>query len=230
MDSIEDPVVKTRDYLTARWAETLKLVGSSGAPLDVFEEILTKYQEPCRFYHNLEHLRSGFEVLDRHFKSTSTGQVELAFWYHDFEYDPRATDNESKSAGVASDRITKVLQIPLNFAIEVGKLILATKYTASPSTDQAKILLDIDLSILGEAPAVFDQYELNIRKEYSWVPEVDFRNGRREILQRFLKPTIYNTPEMRSSLYEMRARENLQRSIENLGSTDLAHVIKPVKA
>lgn len=209
-------MVKTREYLTARWAETLNLVGSTGAPSSVFEEILTKYQEPWRFYHTLKHLRSGFEVLDHFFKSKVTGQVELALWYHDFEYDTHASDNENKSAEVASDRITKILQIPLNFAIEVGQLILATKYTAGPSTDQAKILLDVDLSVLGEAPAVFDQYEEDVRKEYSWVPEVDFRNGRREILERFLNPTIYNTTEMRSSLYEVRARENLKRSIEKL--------------
>lgn len=144
--------------------------------------------------------------------------MELAFWYHDFEYDPRSSDNESKSAEVASDRITKALQIPLNVAIEVGKLILATKYTADPSTDQARVLLDIDMSILGEPAAVFDQYEEDIRKEYSWVSEIDFKSGRREILQRFLKPTIYNTPEMRNSLYEVRAKENLQRSIEKLAA------------
>lgn len=60
-------MVKTRDYLAARWAETLKIVGSEGALPDVLEEILTKYQESWRFYHNLEHLRSGFEVMDRHF-------------------------------------------------------------------------------------------------------------------------------------------------------------------
>ena len=207
-------MVKTRDYLSARWVETLKLVSSSGAPPTMFEEILVKYQEPWRFYHTLEHLRSGFEVLDRFFKSRVTGQVELALWYHDFEYDTRASDNESKSAEVASDRITKILQIPLNFAIEVGQLILATKYTADPSMDQAKILLDVDLSILGETRVVFDQYEMAIRKEYSWVSEADFRKGQGEILKRFLKSTIYYTPEMRQSLYEVRARENLQRSIE----------------
>ena len=206
----------TRDYLTARWAETLRLVGSEGASPEVIEEILAKYQEPGRFYHTIEHLRSGFEVLDRHLRMKTGGDIELAFWYHDFIYDPRALDNENKSAEVASDRITKALQIPLNFAIGVGKLILATRRLADPGTEQAKVLIDMDLSILGETAPAFDLYEENIRKEYSWVPEVDFRKDRREILERFLKPTIFFTPELRSSLYEVRARENLQRSIGKL--------------
>jgi predicted metal-dependent HD superfamily phosphohydrolase len=218
MSSIEIPVIKTRDYLTARWDETLKLVGSTGTPLSVFEEILTKYQEPWRYYHTLEHLRSGFEVLDRYLKAKTTGQIELAFWYHDFEYDPKSTDNENKSAQAASERVTKVLQLPLTLAIEVGRLILATKHTTTPSTESAKVLLDMDLSILGEVPEVFDQYELNIRREYPefMVPKEIFRETRREILKQMLRDPFYNTPEMRSSPYESRVRFNIEGSISKL--------------
>jgi predicted metal-dependent HD superfamily phosphohydrolase len=218
MSSIEIPVTKTRDYLAARWDETLKLVGSTGAPLSVFEEILTKYQEPWRYYHTLEHLRSGFEVLDRYLKAKTTGQIELAFWYHDFEYDPKSTDNENKSAEAASERVTKILQFPLTFAIEVGRLILATKHTTTPSTESAKVLLDMDLSILGEVPEVFDQYELNIRREYPefMVPKEIFRETRREILKQMLRDPFYNTPEMRSSPYESRVGSNIEGSISKL--------------
>lgn len=211
-------MTKTRDYLAARWDETLKLVGSTGAPLSVFEEILTKYQEPWRYYHTLEHLRSGFEVLDRYLKAKTTGQIELAFWYHDFEYDPKSTDNENKSAEAASERVTKILQFPLTFAIEVGRLILATKHTTTPSTESAKVLLDMDLSILGEVPEVFDQYELNIRREYPefMVPKEIFRETRREILKQMLRDPFYNTPEMRSSPYESRVGSNIEGSISKL--------------
>ena len=211
-------MTKTRDYLAARWDETLKLVGSTGAPLSVFEEILTKYQEPWRYFHTLEHLRSGFEVLDRYLKAKTTGQIELAFWYHDFEYNPKSTDNENKSAQAASERVTKALQIPLTFAIEVGRLILATKHTTTPSTESAKVLVDMDLAILGEVPEVFDQYELNIRREYPEfrVPKEIFRETRREILKRMLRSPFYNTPEMRSSPYESRVRSNIEGSISKL--------------
>jgi predicted metal-dependent HD superfamily phosphohydrolase len=218
MSPLEIPVIRTKDYLASRWAETLNLVGSTGAPSSVLEEILTKYQEPWRYYHTLEHLRSGFEVLDRYLKSRTTGQVELAFWYHDFEYDPKATDNENKSAEVASERVTRSLQLPLTFAIEVGKLILATKHTSDPNTESAKVLLDMDLSILGEIPEVFDQYELGIRQEYPefLVPKEIFRETRREILRRMLRDPFYNTPEMRLSPYESRVRSNIERSINKL--------------
>jgi predicted metal-dependent HD superfamily phosphohydrolase len=218
MSSIEAPVVKTRDYLKARWGETLKLLDCTEVPSGVLEEILTKYQEPWRFYHTLEHLRSGFEVLDHYLKPKTTGQIELAFWYHDFEYDPKATDNENRSAEVASDRITKFFQVPLTFTIEVGQLVLATKHMASPSTESAKVLLDMDLSVLGEVPDVFDRYELDIRREYPelLVSEKDFKRSRSEILKRMLRDPFYNTHEMRSSPYESRVRLNIDRSISKL--------------
>jgi predicted metal-dependent HD superfamily phosphohydrolase len=218
MASFSSPAISTREYLTSRWAETLRLVGSEGAKPEVFEEIFLRYSDSSRYYHITEHLRSGFEVLDRYLKSRTSSEIELAFWYHDFEYNTQAIDNELRSASAASDRITKSLQLPLNFAIGVGKLILATKHSSEPSTSDAKVLVDMDLSILGEDPKVFDTYEENIRKEYSWVDDLTFKRGRQEVLQRFLKPIIYYTPELRSSSYEFRAKSNLERSISRLSA------------
>jgi predicted metal-dependent HD superfamily phosphohydrolase len=218
MASFSSPAVSTREYLVSRWAETLRLVGSEGVKSEVLEEILLRYSDSSRYYHTTEHLRSGFEVLDRYLKARTTGEVELAFWYHDFEYNTQAKDNELQSASVASDRITRSLQLPLSFAIEVGKLILATKHSSEPSTPGAKVLVDMDLSILGEDPKAFATYEENIRKEYSWVDDLTFKRGRQEVLQCFLKPTIYYTPELRSSSYELRARGNLERSISRLSA------------
>jgi predicted metal-dependent HD superfamily phosphohydrolase len=76
----------------------------------------------------------------------------------------------------------------------------------------------MDLSILGEVPEVFDQYELNIRREYPefMVPKEIFRETRREILKQMLRDPFYNTPEMRSSPYESRVRSNIEGSISKL--------------
>ena len=62
----------------------------------------------------------------------------------------------------------------------------------------------------------FDEYEQNIRREYSWVPEDQFRQGRSAILQMFLdRDSIYLTDFFKGK-YESQARENLQRSIDAL--------------
>jgi predicted metal-dependent HD superfamily phosphohydrolase len=64
-----------------------------------------------------------------------------------------------------------------------------------PSSEDAKLLTDIDLSILGADPARFDEYEEQVRKEYEWVAPEAFRTGRGRILAQFLgRPAIYSCP------------------------------------
>jgi hypothetical protein len=99
----------------------------------------------------------------------------------------------------------------------VHQLILATKHNAAPATLDAALLIDVDLAILGAAPGRFDEYERQVRQEYSWVPGFLVRRKRREILEGFLaRPHVYFTDHFRARC-EARARANLARSIAQLG-------------
>jgi predicted metal-dependent HD superfamily phosphohydrolase len=81
------------------------------------------------------------------------------------------------------------------------------------------VLVDVDLSILGEAPERFDEYEDQVREEYSWAPAVVFRATRREILRGFLaRASIFNTTKF-AEAYEARARANLERPSSDWGLT-----------
>jgi predicted metal-dependent HD superfamily phosphohydrolase len=81
-----------------------------------------------------------------------------------------------------------------------------------------KILVDVDLSILGAKSERFDEYERQVREEYSWVPAPIFRSKRKATLAEFLnRPTIFNTEKF-VGVYEARARENLRRSVAKLAT------------
>ena len=81
------------------------------------------------------------------------------------------------------------------------------------------MLLDADLAILGAAPQRYARYAADIRKEYSWVPEADYRAGRAAVLERFLaSPRIYQTPLMFDE-GEQSARANLRAELAELRST-----------
>lgn len=207
-------------YLYFCWIDTLKKGAGSNRDLDrqVFEEIYRKYWEPHRFYHTVGHLHYCFSMLDYMIPNPpKSGLVEFSLWYHDFVYDPHSDDNEERSAEVAVDRLTHVLELPMPYALQVGQLILATKHTEEPQTREAQILLDVDLSILGAPREVFDLYELRINREYSWVPEAAYRARRSAVLQGFLdRPRIYSTPEFQSSAYGIRAPENLRSALARL--------------
>ena len=68
----------------------------------------------------------------------------------------------------------------------------------------------MDLAILGADEKRFVEYEQQIRKEYSFVPDTIFQTKRTEILQGFLnRPRIYGTAYFFDRL-ESRARCNLR--------------------
>ncbi len=102
-------------------------------------------------------------------------------------------------------------------------VILATKHVATnhvygPDSPEAGLLVDLDLSILGQPEAVFNRYENEIRREYAWVADGEFARGRSRVLEGFaIRPSIYSTPFFRAK-YESAARANLARSIIRLSS------------
>lgn len=196
-----------------RWARTWEAVGRS-APRGEYEALLARYAEPARHYHTVQHLGECFAVWDsvREF-AARPGECELALWYHDAVYDPFASDNEARSADLAAAVVGGDDALIAN----VRAMILATRHDAAPPDGDASLVVDVDLAILGAVPQRFEEYERQVREEYSWVPGPLFRSKRRHVLAAFLaRPAIYQTPVLRER-FEARARVNLARSIEALG-------------
>jgi predicted metal-dependent HD superfamily phosphohydrolase len=141
--------------------------------------------------------------------------IEMALWWHDMVYNPRASDNEAQSAAVADVWLARG-GWPSAVRANVRDLILATRHTALVSDPAAQWVVDIDLAILGSAPEAFDRYEAQVRQEYAWVPELVFRPGRIKILRSFRqRPRLYQTAYFFEH-YEAMARANLSRSLARL--------------
>lgn len=188
------------------------------AARQVFDELVKRYAEPERHYHVLEHVRDVLEWLVRlWFPSSPSQPLLLAAWLHDVIYDPRAKDNEERSAEYAQE-VLAGLGIQRSTRDEVARLILLTRRHETTEDDkEGQTLLDADLAILGAEEADYDRYADQIRLEYAWVSDEGYRTGRREVLKRFLaRPHLYSVPCMRSFV-EPRARVNLAREIAALG-------------
>jgi predicted metal-dependent HD superfamily phosphohydrolase len=122
-------------------------------------------------------------------------------------------DNEEQSAYWAEKSLIAE-GLESDVAVAIGSLVLATKHTAVSDTDDAKLLVDIDLSIPGAAEARFIEYERQIRQEYDWVAGDAFRQRRTDILAALLNRfAIYSTGF--ASRLEEQARKNLTRSLMN---------------
>jgi predicted metal-dependent HD superfamily phosphohydrolase len=97
----------------------------------------------------------------------------------------------------------------------VASLILRTKSHVAGEDTDAQVLIDADLAILGANEADYQTYAQKIRSEYGWVPETEYREGRRQVLERFLtRPKIFH---FLSNLEEP-ARRNIAAEIVRLAS------------
>ena len=199
-----------------RWSALWRAVGVADAPPQWYERLTTAYAEPHRHYHNQRHIAECLAEFDRaRHLAVHPAAVELALWFHDAVYKPRAGDNEEQSAALLK-RCAAETAMPGSLAETVARLIMATKNHETGADPDAALMVDIDLSILGQSEERFSEYEQQIRKEYRWVPRPIFASKRAEILDRFLaRPTIFATEWFRAK-YERQARRNLQASIANL--------------
>jgi predicted metal-dependent HD superfamily phosphohydrolase len=200
-----------------RWAKLWRAIGAAGDPLTWHEHLVASYAEPHRSYHNQRHLAECLHWLDA---APQVGErsvaVELAIWFHDAVYDPRAADNEERSANLAAQCLT-VAGISDDVVGSVRKLVMVTKHHEIGKEDHAAALIvDIDLCILGQPASRYSEYEEQVRQEYSWVPKLLFRKKRAEILKQFLaRDRIYATDWFQQQ-FEAQARQNLEAAIKQL--------------
>ena len=199
-----------------RWSRFWSSLKAKGSPEPVYRLLSDLYAEPQRAYHTLRHLTHCLDELEdaRHLVE-HPNDVEMALWFHDAIYDPKAKDNEERSAELAR-RIAMEAGLPESFGKRISNHILATQHHGLPEGADAQLLVDIDLSILGRPRGEFDEYETNIRKEYIFVPWPEYRPARSAVLRSFLdRPAIYSTDYFRQK-YESHARANLERSLRRL--------------
>jgi predicted metal-dependent HD superfamily phosphohydrolase len=198
-----------------RWSVAWRQLGAR-PPEGLLAALVERYSEPHRFYHTLRHLDECFIALaPAAHLARHLGEVELALWFHDAVYDTRAADNEERSARWAEDELLAA-GAGRDVASRVRGLVLSTKHEALPDEGDARLLVDVDLSVLGAPEERFAEYERQVRQEYAWVPDAPFRRARARVLESFLqRSSIYGTAWFAERL-EARARENSRRSLRAL--------------
>jgi predicted metal-dependent HD superfamily phosphohydrolase len=199
-----------------RWVTLWRRLGAQGSGRSVFAHLATAYAEPARAYHNSEHIQDCLTQLDlsREFAGRPD-EVETAIWFHDAVYQPGASDNEDRSARLAEIALV-ACAVPLESARRVGDLILATRHLTLPRETDAQLLCDIDLSILGREPVMFELFERRIRDEYAHIPLVEYRRERAAVLARFLRRNVLYQTEYFRVRYEEQARINLSKAVAQL--------------
>ena len=185
-----------------------------------FTRLCALYSQPHRFYHTLTHILSLFRSAQAVLPSLSP-YLSLSIWFHDAIYDPKAKDNEEKSADLL---ITFGEEAGLRERLDrPAEWILATKRHMERTGDwEEKALMDLDLGVLGGDEEGYRGYRVGIYQEYAWVGEAEYRRQRAIVLNSFLgRSQLYYLP-LFQSIWETQARFNLSNEINLLSNPSIS--------
>ncbi len=193
-----------------------------------FQMLDRAYRQPWRHYHDRGHVTACLTLFDDlRSHASDPAAIEFALWLHDAVYVPRRSDNEARSAIWARSLLAR-WQADEARRNWIAAAILATRHGLAdressqnnpPDRDTA-LLLDIDLAILAAPEPVYDRYLAAIRREYSFVNDAAFREGRRTLLESWLgRDRIFHSA-IGIELFEARTRHNLQRELDRGNRSD----------
>ena len=196
-----------------RWSRACMDVGV--APDEsAYRRVRRSWSGMSRHYHTLAHLDACLRELDGARElAMRPGEVEFALWFHDAIYRSWRRDNEEQSAAL----VARLLRTASIESMErIRQMVLATTHREAGFAGDTALVVDIDLSILGQAPEIYAQFERAIRREYWWVPRARYVAGRSAVLQKFLgRAAIYQHDRFHEK-YEARARANIAAALEQL--------------
>ena len=209
--------------LAATWGAAWSLLDRP-VPAGLHAELMTAWSDPHRHYHDQRHLGECLALWTRwRAHSPRASEVAIALWFHDAIYDPPAGSNELNSAAWAARSLLRA-GADSDTAQRVHDLVMTTQHgatqemapAASGSSPDARLLVYIDLSILGSPAERFERYDQDVRKEYAWVPGLRYQEPRAQVLQGFLdRPRLYHG-EHAVALLEAQVCINLAAALSRL--------------
>jgi predicted metal-dependent HD superfamily phosphohydrolase len=206
--------------LASRWNQLCENAGLDSCA--GWTAIATAYGDPGRAYHNMRHIADCLCLFDEYAGlAIDPVAIEFAIWFHDIVYDPRAADNEERSADRAVEFLSNTPR-----ASTVADLIMATKHGKDGLSADSALICDIDLSILGRPPAEYAAYAAAIRLEYAWVPPLQYAEGRSRLLGGFLKRSALFNYQVFQQRFDAVAKANLTWELSEL-ATELPCQTKP---
>lgn len=141
---------------------------------NIKSDVLDRYRDSNRFYHNLEHLE--YMVDKAREWGIISDELLLAIIFHDIVYDPKSNNNEERSAYVAYS---------LTFNETIRDAILDTKTHEHFSSQLSSDLCKLDIHNLYADFQTFYDNSYKIFKEYQFVDYKEFASKRIEVLKHY---------------------------------------------
>ena len=209
-------------YLYEQWIKVNEQVGVNKENVICWwNRIRDEYMKKWKTYHNLNHIYS----MIKQYEENQVNDINFwyAIWFHDIVYIPMRKDNEMHSIKMFEDFYNENKN-ELNNKIhctEVNEYIKETEnHLLSKENNNKKIDMFLDFDMMIMATDNIEQYENEIRGEYSNISTEEYNKGRSDFLNKILsKPHIYRTDSYISQ-YEEKARHNINKLLKQLNSLE----------
>ncbi|WP_418275933.1 hypothetical protein ACNHYB_13895 [Isoptericola jiangsuensis] len=187
-------------------------------------ELIERWQEPHRHFHNLRHLAAVLHRVDELAHETHEPElVRLAAWYHGAVFDAdrkvayatRGGEQTTLSADLARTQLV-ALGVPQAAADRVGELVdNLARHKPLPNDFDSAVLNDADLGMLAAEPQRYKAYVAEVRAEYAHIPLPDYLDARIKVITKLLaRPRLYSSPL--GHAWEDSARQNLDAELHRL--------------
>lgn len=195
----------------------------------IYSYLREKYCEHHRIYHNLEHVYDCINFLHEKLKINDP-LIEFALFFHDCE------ETELLSAFMAKHYL-EYDGVDENICNKVVDLIMATDHSFdhySRNREDEAIISSVDLSILGSAPDVYNQYVGKIKQEYKYkfdlkgnISDTEFewlwQKGRSRFLNKMLSRRRIFTYLKVFDMMESMALRNLHYELNCMNDKKMAY-------
>lgn len=152
---------------------------------EIVNDILSKWNEPHRYYHNIDHLNY---LLNRISSINDLSDIDkdiliISSYFHDIVYNPKKSNNEEKSI----ELLNEYTQIPLDIRNKCSLIIKDTSSSEIPTDELSKLFWILDREIINTDIGDLIDYEHKIFKEYQFVPYDIYKKKRIEFLKTVTK-------------------------------------------
>lgn len=185
-------------------------------------DLLARWSEPHRHYHDRSHLLAvlkGIDLLARHGEECGrwTRSVKLAAWFHDAVYraDPgQPAGQDEEDSAVLAERTLAEVGLPDAEIEQTARLVRMTlAHRPDPEDRAACVLSDADLEVLGRGRGDYARYLAAVREDFAHVPDADFAAGRAAVVQSLLQTRPLYRTATGARLWERAARRNLSAEL-----------------
>ncbi|WP_299942706.1 hypothetical protein [uncultured Microbulbifer sp.] len=199
----------------SKWLELMERLGFD-SNIETYLKLQSHYDKKHRHYHNSSHINATLKNLEqvKHL-ANDYNALEIALWFHDAIYKVFSSGNELNSANWAS-QFLKINKAQDNFIENVHRLIMATLHNTVFYDNDERLIVDIDLSILGSHGELYNKFELWVGREYKLIPGFIYKKKRKKILEGFLARKRIYSHEYFFEKFEESARKNIRNTIDSL--------------